>query len=130
MSDINSAYCHIQQRGGHRSGTSSASRLKPNPGLSGAPSSLGYNPVDMAESLYPILNPAVDPAIECASTLPSNYYVNPELLTVEKHQVFWRTWQIVGRSEQVRNSGDYITVDLLGEPLLVVRGSDGVLRGF
>ena len=80
---------------------------------------------------FPILsNAVVDPAIECASTLPSSYYVDPGLLEVEKHKIFWRTWQIVGRSEQVRNSGDYITADLLGEPLLIVRGSDGVLRGF
>src|SRR5271170_8502500 len=84
----------------------------------------------MPQSLHVIANPVVDPEIECASTLPSNYYVNPELLTIEKHKIFWRTWQIVGRSEQVRNSGDYITTDLLGEPLLVVRGSEGVLRGF
>ena len=89
----------------------------------------------MAQS-FPILSNAVvdpvivNPAIECASTLASNYYVNPELLTVEKRKIFWRTWQLTGRSEQVRNGGDYITVDLLGEPLVVVRGSDGVLRGF
>ncbi len=84
----------------------------------------------MAQSLQIVSNLAVDPAIECASTLPSSYYVDTGLLEVEKHKIFWRTWQIVGRSEQVRNSGDYITVDLLGEPLLVARGSDGVLRGF
>ncbi|MBV8673597.1 MAG: aromatic ring-hydroxylating dioxygenase subunit alpha, partial [Acidobacteriaceae bacterium] len=84
----------------------------------------------MAEALQILSNFVVEPAIECASTLPSSYYVDPGLLTVEKHKVFWRTWQIVGRSEQVRNSGDYITADLLGEPLVVVRGSDGVLRGF
>ena len=84
----------------------------------------------MAESLHVIASPVVDPAIDCASTLPSNYYVNADLLTVEKHKIFWRTWQIAGRSEQVRNPGDYITADLLGEPLLVVRGSDGVLRCF
>ena len=89
----------------------------------------------MAQS-FPIFSKAavdpsiVNPAIECASTLPSNYYVNPELLTVEKRKIFWRTWQIAGRSEQVRNAGDYITVDLLGEPLVIVRGSDEVLRGF
>jgi choline monooxygenase len=84
----------------------------------------------MAQSLPILSNALVDPAIECASTLPSNYYVNPELLTVEKHKIFWRTWQVVGRSEQVRNSGDYITVDLLGEPLLIARGVEGTLRGF
>jgi choline monooxygenase len=73
---------------------------------------------------------AVDLAIEHAGTLPSHYYVAPQLLEREKWSIFWRTWQIVGRSEQVRNSGDYFTADLLGEPLLIARGADGTLRGF
>jgi choline monooxygenase len=73
---------------------------------------------------------AVEHAIENASTLPSHYYVAPQLLEKEKGSIFWRTWQIVGRSEQVRNSGDYFTADLLGEPLLIARGIDGTLRGF
>jgi len=84
----------------------------------------------MPQSFPIVSNAVVDPAIECASTLPSNFYVNPELLALEKHTIFWRTWQIAGRSEQVCNVGDYITVDLLDEPLVVVRGQDGVLRGF
>ncbi len=73
---------------------------------------------------------AVDLAIEHAGTLSSHYYVAPQLLEREKWSIFWRTWQIVGRSEQVRNSGDYFTADLLGEPLLIARGADGTLRGF
>jgi choline monooxygenase len=73
---------------------------------------------------------AVDLAIEHAGTLPSHYYVAPQLLEREKRSIFWRTWQIVGRSEQVRSTGDYFTSDLLGEPLLIVRGADGTLRGF
>jgi choline monooxygenase len=69
-------------------------------------------------------------AIEHASTLPSDYYVDPTFLKIELRSIFWRSWQIVGRSEQLRNPGDYITADLLGEPLLVMRGSEGKLRGF
>ena len=37
---------------------------------------------------------------------------------------------MVGRAEQVREPGQYITGDLAGEPILVVRGDDNVLRGF
>src|SRR5262249_51795866 len=36
----------------------------------------------------------------------------------------------VGRAEQVRKPGQYVTCELAGEPLLVVRGDDQVLRGF
>ncbi len=84
----------------------------------------------MTQKLHVIPASIVDPNIACASTLPSSYYTAPDLLAEEKGSIFWRTWQIVGRSEQVRNPGDYITVDLLGEPLLVARGGEGMLRGF
>jgi len=30
----------------------------------------------------------------------------------------------------VRNPGDYLTTEIAGEPIVIVRGSDGELRGF
>jgi len=72
----------------------------------------------------------VNPEIEYASTLSSRYYIDPEFLAREQCEIFWRTWQIVGRSEQLKNAGDFITANLLGEPLLISRGGDGTLRGF
>ena len=36
----------------------------------------------------------------------------------------------MGRAEQVPEPGQYITREIAGEPILVVRGSDRVLRGF
>ncbi len=44
--------------------------------------------------------------------------------------VFCRSWQTVGRADQVRERGQYITAEITGEPILVVRGGDNVLRGF
>ena len=37
---------------------------------------------------------------------------------------------MIGRAYQIREPGQYITCELAGEPILVVRGNDGVLRGF
>ena len=48
----------------------------------------------------------------------------------EKATVFSTTWQVVGHVHQAAEPGDYFTFDLIGEPLLIVRGDDGVLRGF
>jgi choline monooxygenase len=69
-----------------------------------------------------------EPRLERASTLPARYYNDPAVLEAEQRNVFARTWQLVGRGEQVRGAGDYFTASLAGEPLLVVRGNDGVLR--
>jgi len=44
--------------------------------------------------------------------------------------MFSRTWQVVGHSSQVANPGDFFTAELIGEPLVLVRGLDGKLRGF
>jgi len=65
-----------------------------------------------------------------AWTIPATWYVDPRILDLERQTVFARSWQLVGRVEQVRHPGQYITWELAGEPLLVVRGDDQVLRGF
>jgi choline monooxygenase len=44
--------------------------------------------------------------------------------------VFSRSWQMVARADQLGEPGHYITGDVAREPILVVRGRDGVLRGF
>ena len=65
-----------------------------------------------------------------ARTIPARWYVDPRIMELERQTVFTRSWQMVGRADQVREPGRYVTWELAGEPILVVRGSDGVLRGF
>ena len=50
-----------------------------------------------------------DTDIASAATLPSTWYRDPLVLTLEQDRVFARTWQLVGHSEQVRIPGDYFT---------------------
>ena len=68
--------------------------------------------------------------LEEASTCPASWYIDPRILELEQRAVFARTWQYACRLDQVREPGQYVTFELAGEPLLVVRGNDGVLRGF
>jgi len=72
----------------------------------------------------------MDANVARAWTLPSSLYTDPAVFSSEKEKIFSRTWQVVGRHDQVTNPGDYFTTDLMGEPLLIVRGGDGKLRGF
>ena len=72
----------------------------------------------------------IDPSVARSWTLPASMYLDPELLEREKSSLFGKTWQIVGRRDQVARPGDYFTLKLLGEPLLIVRGVDGMLRSF
>ncbi len=70
----------------------------------------------------------IDPRLSHASTLPSRFYTDPLVLAEENRNIFGRTWQLVGRLEQVREAGQFFTTTIADEPVLVVRGADGVLR--
>src|SRR5271169_3828665 len=65
-----------------------------------------------------------------ASTLPALLYFSAETFDTERARIFASTWQVVGHVRQAASPGDYFTFDLIGEPLLIVRGEDGTLRGF
>ena len=73
-----------------------------------------------------------DPSIpiERAYTPPASWYVLPEFLPHERDRVFRRTWQAVGRVDQVARPGDYVAGCLLDDPYVVVRDQDGTLRAF
>jgi choline monooxygenase len=68
--------------------------------------------------------------LERAKTIPALWYFDPEVYAAERRHVFGRTWQAVGRVDQLRDKGSFIAVSVAGEPILVVRGEDGILRGF
>src|SRR5215471_11726289 len=65
-----------------------------------------------------------------ASTIPGSWYTDERIADLERTTVYSRNWQVVGRAEQVQLPGQYITGEIAGEPVLVARGQDGVLRGF
>jgi len=71
-----------------------------------------------------------DRDIARASTLAAPRYFAKETFEEEKKRIFSSTWQVVGHVHQAASPGDYFTFDLIGEPLLIVRGDDGVLRAF
>lgn len=62
--------------------------------------------------------------------LPGWAYHSPALLELEKEHLFRNHWQIVGHVSDLPEPGDYLTMDVVGERALVVRGKDGVVRGF
>jgi len=61
-------------------------------------------------------------------TLPPEAYINPELYELELERIFKREWLCIGREDQLAAAGDYFTIDVVGEPMLIVRGTDMKLR--
>jgi choline monooxygenase len=68
--------------------------------------------------------------LERAWTIPGDWYTDPRVEALERRTVWSRTWQVVGRADQVAEPGGFVTAVVGGEPIVVVRGADGVLRGF
>ena len=65
-----------------------------------------------------------------AFTIPAPWYVDARIADLETATVFSKTWQMMGRVEQVASPGQFITATVAGEPIVAVRGTDGQLRAF
>jgi phenylpropionate dioxygenase-like ring-hydroxylating dioxygenase large terminal subunit len=63
-------------------------------------------------------------------SLPAWVYRDEEFFALERERVLRPSWQVVCHESDVPRSGDYHTLELLGESLFVVRAADGVVRGF
>src|SRR5690349_9733354 len=75
---------------------------------------------------------AYDPAssLDRASTIPSSWYTDVRIFQLEQQAVFGRSWQVAARVDQLHQPGNYVTSEIGGEPIVIVRGSDDQIRGF
>ena len=79
-------------------------------------------------SLLELYNP--NNPLDHASTIPSPWYFDEQIAELENADVFGKTWQAVGRADQVQKPGQFLTADIAGDPVVVVRGEDSQLRAF
>jgi phenylpropionate dioxygenase-like ring-hydroxylating dioxygenase large terminal subunit len=55
-------------------------------------------------------------------------YLSAELYALEQERLFARAWVFVGHASQVPKPGDYLTLEIAGRPLVLVRHQDGALH--
>lgn len=85
----------------------------------------------MDSSLRDILASYDDQApLEHAYTIPAAWYTDERVAELEQRNVFGGTWQVVARLDQLQKPGDFVTCNLAGEPLVVVRAQDQQLHAF
>jgi Rieske 2Fe-2S family protein len=54
------------------------------------------------------------------TTLPGRWFYDPAIYEREQERLFGRMWTYVGRADALPHPGDFLTVDLGGENVLVV----------
>jgi carnitine monooxygenase subunit len=62
--------------------------------------------------------------------LAGAYYTDPLIHEREKEAIFYRNWIYVGHASQLTSPGDYLTVRIMDENILVIRGKDNEIRAF
>nr|DAD45855.1 TPA_asm: hypothetical protein HUJ06_004085 [Nelumbo nucifera] len=68
--------------------------------------------------------------LEEAVTPPSSWYTDPSFLELELDRVFYRGWQAVGVTEQIKNPHDFFTGRLGSIEFVICRDGNGKLHAF
>jgi phenylpropionate dioxygenase-like ring-hydroxylating dioxygenase large terminal subunit len=80
-----------------------------------------FNPAHYAKARLPTLQ---------AETLPPWCYTSQAFYDREVERIFRRSWNFIGRADQVAKRGDYFIIDLIGESIIVLRDQAGQVRAF
>ncbi|RGP35781.1 aromatic ring-hydroxylating oxygenase subunit alpha [Pseudotabrizicola alkalilacus] len=66
---------------------------------------------------------------ERATAMPKSVYTSPDFAALEQQHIFAREWLCAGRADALPNPGDYLTMEISGEPIIILRDREGTLRG-
>jgi phenylpropionate dioxygenase-like ring-hydroxylating dioxygenase large terminal subunit len=55
-------------------------------------------------------------------------YLSEQVFALERERFFANTWSFLGHASQVPNAGDFVTQEIAGRPLVMVRQGDGAIR--
>lgn len=63
-----------------------------------------------------------------ARYFPPELYTSEDWFRFERRAIHERSWLCVGRADQIAKPGDFLTVTINEDPLLVIRGADAQIR--
>src|SRR5580658_10582222 len=63
-------------------------------------------------------------------TLPAPFYLSPQVFARDLELIFGRHWIFVGTEPELAEPGDFFTVELGGDSIIVVRDDDLTVRAF
>ena len=80
--------------------------------------------------LYPDEIAGVRKPLAEASPLPARIYVDPDVFAAEREHIFRGEWLPAGVAAQIPDPGDYFSVDIAEQPIVVLRNDAGTIRTF
>ncbi len=66
---------------------------------------------------------------ERARAMPKAVYTSEDFAQAEARHIFARSWVCAGRADALKAPGDYLTMEITGEPVIILRDREGALRG-
>ena len=64
-----------------------------------------------------------------ARAMPKSVYTSPAFAEAELTHIFAKDWLCAGRADALPNPGDYLTMQIAGEPIIILRDKEATLRG-
>jgi phenylpropionate dioxygenase-like ring-hydroxylating dioxygenase large terminal subunit len=62
--------------------------------------------------------------------IPKEDYLSNEFAQLEAQRLWPRVWQVACRLEELANVGDYVSYDILGDSIILVRSSDAQIKAY
>ena len=86
--------------------------------------------VELSDAIEGILSQLDESAVDLkdAVTMPPDVYTSEDWFEFEKRAVWDREWICVGHQGTIPNPGDYVSITINEDPLLVLRGSDNKIK--
>lgn len=63
-----------------------------------------------------------------ATAMPPGIYTSETVVAAELERIFAKDWICVGRASSLKRPGDYMTYDLAGQPIIILRDESGEIR--
>jgi len=64
-----------------------------------------------------------------AHAMPKAVYTSADFAQAEERHIFARDWLCAGRADALAEPGDYLTMEIASEPIIILRDRDGALGG-
>lgn len=69
-------------------------------------------------------------SLEKSETIPSRWYTGREFHPFDIEAIFSKEWQLAGHISQLQNNNDFILGDAAGNPVIIIKNSEGKLNAF